>query len=183
MDEQKKIFIITGEVGSGKTLLISNLLAEISKLGIKAAGIYSPARFENGEKTGIFVVDISSGLDKLLATHQPGWDPDNPIREWKMDPVVLKSGDALLRNSVPTTVLIIDELGFLEFEKNTGWVSAFEILEKGAFEIAIIVVRSSLLDQALAKWENAQVIYIKQPSQVNEYTDYLIDQILQISTK
>jgi nucleoside-triphosphatase THEP1 len=162
--------------------LISNLLSEINKLDTKATGVYSPARFENGLKTGIYVVDISSQLKELMAIHQPGWDPENPKREWKMDPEVLKRGDAFIRMSVPTTVLIIDELGFLEFEKNSGWVSAFEILEKGDFEIAIVVVRSGLIDQAVAIWKNAQVISIKQPSQVNELTNHLINQILAIST-
>ena len=47
-----------------------------------------------------------------MAIYQPGWDAENPNREWKMDPEVLKWGDNVIRNSVPTSILIIDELGF-----------------------------------------------------------------------
>ena len=82
----KQIFLITGETGSGKTSLVANLLSEINKLGIKTTGVYSPARIEKGVKTGIFAVDLSTGVKDLLAIHQPGWDSENPNREWKMDP-------------------------------------------------------------------------------------------------
>jgi nucleoside-triphosphatase THEP1 len=183
MNQGNQIFIISGDVRTGKTLLISNLLNELSKLGLKATGVYSPARFENGEKTGIYAVDISSGLKELMAIHQPGWDLANPNREWKMDPEVLKWGDKVIQYSVPTTVLIIDELGFLEFEKNTGWISAFDILEDGDYKIAIVVVRAGLLKLALAKWENARIIYIEQPSQSKERASFLIDQIQAMATK
>ena len=159
----ENIFIITGEVRSGKTLTISKVIDEINKLGIKITGVYSPARFENEEKTGIYLVDISSGEKRLLAKYQPGWDPENPKREWKMDLGVLQWGNEVIQNSMPTSVLIIDELGFLEFEKNSGWISSFEILKNGDYKVAIIVVRNGLLKQALEKWENCQSFTYRDP--------------------
>lgn len=183
MNDHKNIIIITGEVRAGKTLLISNLLAEINKLEIKATGVYSPARFEGGTKTGIYIVDITSGKKRLLANFQPGWDPQNPMREWKMDPQILQWGDKVIKDSVPTTVLIIDELGYLEFEKKSGWISAFEILKKGDYKIGIVVVRSGLLKQAMTKWENAKIIDIDEPSKSKEITSFLISQIQAVSTK
>ena len=174
----KKIFLITGKSGSGKTALVISLLAEFNKLGIKNTGIYSPARIENGVKTGIYAVDISTGIKELLANHQPGWDTENPIREWKMDPEVLNWGDKVIRKSVPTTVLIIDELGYLEFEKNMGWISAFKILDEGSYKSAIIVVRESLIERALKKFGNAVVINVENSVQIKEHTNFLISQFL-----
>lgn len=175
---QKRIFIITGEVRSGKTLLISNVVIALKKSNVKVTGVYSPARFENNVKTGIYLVDISNEKKKLLANYQPGWDPENPKREWKMDPEVLQWGYEVIRESVPTSVLIIDELGFLEFEKNQGWTSAFDILEDGDYKLAIVVVRIGLLKKAIAKWQSAKVIFIDEPSQCKLHTDFLVDQIL-----
>ena len=175
-----RIYIITGEARSGKTLLISNLISELRKIKVKISGVYSPARFEGNEKTGIYLVDISSRNMKLLANYQPGWDPKNPKREWKMDPEVLKWGNKVIRESVPTSVLLIDELGFMEFEKNQGWISAFDILENEDFKLAIVVVRTGLLNLAFAKWESAKVIYVNDPSQGKIYIDLLMDQILAI---
>jgi len=180
MKRMRKIFLITGKTGSGKTSLVASLLSEINKLGIKATGVYSPERIEKGEKTGIFTVDLSTGVKELLAIHQQGWDPENPNREWKMDPEVLKWGDDVIRNSVPTAVLIIDELGYLEFEKNTGWVSAFKILDEGDYKSAIVVVRAGLLKQALAKFGNAIAMTVENPAQIKEHTSFLVAQILAI---
>ncbi len=157
---QKRIFIITGEVKAGKTQLVSNVISALRKLKFKVTGVYSPARFENNVKTGIYLVDISNEKKKLLANYQPGWDYDNSKREWKMDPEVLQWGFEVIRESVPTSVLIIDELGFLEFEKNQGLTSAFDILKDGVYRLAIVVVRIGLLKQAMAKWESAKVIYM-----------------------
>ena len=77
-------------------------------------------------------------------------------------------------------ILIIDELGYLEFEKNIGWISAFKILDKGDYKSAIVVVRAGLLKQALAKFENAVVITVADPAQIKEHTSFLIAQILAI---
>jgi len=176
----KKIFLISGESGVGKTTLVVNLNSEINKLGVKTSGIYSLARIKRGIKTGIFAIDLSSGSKKLLAIHQPGWDSENPNREWKMDPEALKWGDIVIKNSVPTTILIIDELGYLEFEKNMGWNSAFKVLDEGEYKCAIVVVRASLLEKALEKFDNAQVIAIKNPREIKENTNFLISQIVAI---
>ncbi len=176
----KNIFLVTGEIGAGKTSLISSLISEIKTLGIEVKGIYSPPRIEKGEKTGIFAIDIASGNKKLLAFYKPGWDPDNPNREWKMDTEILDWGDDIIRNSIPTNVLIIDELGYLEFEKNSGWISAFSILAGVDYKSAIVVVRPSLLNQALARWNTARVITLEDPRLISDHTALLISQILAI---
>ena len=178
MDAKAKIFIISGEAGSGKTRLITKLVSGIKQNGIKITGIISPARFEHGKKTGIFAEDIYSQERMLLAYYQPGWDPENPKREWKMDPEVLKWGESILLNSTPTRVLIIDELGYLEFEKDTGWTKAFDILEEGLYEVAIIAVRESLLPLAVQRWKTAKVIHLEEPSQIIAQAADLEAQIL-----
>jgi nucleoside-triphosphatase THEP1 len=95
-----------------------------------------------------------------------------------MDPEVLKWGESILLNSTPTRVLIIDELGYLEFEKNSGWTCAFDILEEGTYEVAIITVRVSLLPQALKRWETARVIHLEEPSQITAQAADLEAQLL-----
>lgn len=180
---QKRIFIITGEVKAGKTQLVSNVISALRKLKVKVTGVYSPARFENNVKTGIYLVDISNEKKKLLANYQPGWDPENSKREWKMDPEVLQWGHEIIRESVPTSVLIIDELGFLEFEKNQGLIFAFDILNDGAYKMAIVVVRIGLLKKAITIWQSAKVIFMNEPSQCKLHTDFLVDQILDTNIK
>ncbi len=176
----KEIFLVSGESGTGKTTLVESLISEINKLGVKISGIYSPARIERGIKTGIFAVDLSTRIKELLAIHQPGWDSENPNREWKMDPKVMKWGDIVIQKSVPTTILIIDELGYLEFEKNMGWISAFKILDEGDYKSAIVTVRTGLLEKALEKFKKATVIPVNNPAQIKEDISFLMSQILTI---
>jgi nucleoside-triphosphatase THEP1 len=183
MNNKNNIFIITGEVKVGKTFLITNLISSLRKKGITVKGVLSPAKFEENVKTGIYAVDLSTGIKKLFANFHPGWDIENSQREWKLDPEVLKWGDEVLKQSVPTEVLVIDELGFLEFEKNQGWVSAFKILQGDDYDNAIVVVRTGLLKNALTKWPNAKVIYLTEPSQQKVITDFLIDQLLNTIVK
>ena len=57
-------------------------------------------------------------------------------------------------------LLIIDELGPLEFVDKGGLQKAFEILDSNRYEKAIVVVRPSLLDQATSIWPSAEVIHI-----------------------
>jgi nucleoside-triphosphatase THEP1 len=178
MNYKNDIFIITGDVRTGKTLILSKVIFSLSKSNVKVTGVYSPARFERDVKTGIYLVDISSQIKRLLADYKPGWDSENPKREWKMDPEVLQWGNEVLRRSVPTEVLVIDELGFLEFEKNQGWTSAFEILESNDFKIALVVVRIGLLKHALSKWPAAKIIYMEDPSQCEIHKEFLVDQVL-----
>jgi len=54
--------------------------------------------------------------------------------------------------------LIIDELGPLEFLRNKGLLAGLERLDRGEFQVACVVVRSSLLPKALQRWPEAHVV-------------------------
>ncbi len=49
------------------------------------------------------------------------------------DPAVLAWGNQVLRDSIPTDLLIVDEIGPLEFNQAIGWVSAFDVLARSLF--------------------------------------------------
>ena len=53
-------------------------------------------------------------------------------------------------------LLIIDELGPLEFHRNQGFVSAFRAIAQHPGP-AVIVVRESLLTEALQLWPEAKI--------------------------
>jgi nucleoside-triphosphatase THEP1 len=123
------------------------------------------------------VQDLSSKKEKLLAEYQPGWDPEKPERKWKMDFEVLEWGNQIIKSSIPTSVLIIDELGYLELEKKEGWVEAFKILDHGLYDSAVLVIRSELIDLALKHWQNATVISMENPSKLDDLFNQIEDSI------
>jgi nucleoside-triphosphatase THEP1 len=43
-------------------------------------------------------------------------------------------------------VLVIDELGPLEFDLQTGWTASFEVLRRKRYRLALIVIRPECLD-------------------------------------
>jgi nucleoside-triphosphatase THEP1 len=77
---------------------------------------------------------------------------------WVFDPDVLVWANQRLQNSAGSDLLIIDELGPLEFLQNKGLLAGLERLDQGRFEVACVVVRSSLLPKALQRWPSAYVV-------------------------
>ena len=55
-----KLWIISGEIGSGKTVLCGKLITSFNMLGWQISGLRSPAIFENGQKTGIAVENLKT---------------------------------------------------------------------------------------------------------------------------
>ena len=86
-----KRVIITGLFGAGKTTYCQQVIEAAKFAGWHIAGILSPPRFQDGHKTGIFVIDLFSGEKRLLASCIPGeigglrfgkWDFDADTLEW-----------------------------------------------------------------------------------------------------
>jgi len=42
--------------------------------------------------------------------------------------------------------LVIDELGYLEFELKTGWTASFEVLHSKKYRLAMVVIRPECID-------------------------------------
>jgi nucleoside-triphosphatase THEP1 len=141
-----RIFVLSGESGAGKTNLCIRTVALLQQAGAQVAGVVSPACVEGGRKTGIFVRDIRSGEQRRLAERR-GRNGSTELG-WRFDPAALEWGSEMLNAATPCHVLVVDELGPLEFKHNKGWPIAWEILNSRNFTVALIVIRPSLI-QAL----------------------------------
>lgn len=158
-----KIIFLTGERDSGKTLVCERVIDMLSGASNSITGIVSPGRYENGKKTGIFCINIANREKRLLAYLSPGWDSINPERDWQFSQEALIWGNKLLGRSVPTDLLVIDELGFLEFENNEGWTNGLGAIDSGKYQYALIVVRPTLIKKALDRFPDARFITISSP--------------------
>ena len=124
--ELGKINLIVGERDVGKTTLCFNLIENLKFMRYSVAGIISPGIYHDEVKVGINALNIKSGENVKLADYSPGWDIENPIRIWKMNSKAIPWGNDVLTKSIPCDVLIIDEIGYLEFENNHGFSVAVE---------------------------------------------------------
>ena len=172
-----KINIISGKKDVGKSILCANLIKELRVQDLSVAGIISPGKYIDKKKVGISAKNISTGDVIELATYSPGWDHENSDREWKINSKAIPWGNEVLKSIDSCEVLVIDEIGFLELEKNSGWKQVFQVVSESSFKISFIVVRSELISTALAHWVNANVIKIINKGQSEEVLASILDQV------
>ncbi len=136
--------MLTGERGVGKSSCCHHMAELASARGWDVAGVLSPALFQEGRKIGIQVADLRSGETRALARYRRSAEPGASCYDF--DPASLDWADALVAGAPPCDLLMVDELGPLEMEQGKGLVSALDVLRKGDFRLAVVVVRPSLLD-------------------------------------
>jgi len=176
MKDKGDLLIITGKRNIGKTNACIKLVNYFKTRNLQISGIISLGLYENGRKVGILAKDIRTGEKKKLAVYYQGWDEEEPGRIWKFDDETLIWGNRVLAESIPTDILIIDELGYLEFEKDQGWIEGFNAIDEGKYLIAFIVVRNELLPIAKKKWERAKIFNIpKEEENLLAYIDQFVD--------
>lgn len=158
--ETPTLALVTGPRGAGKTTLCLAAADEAARRGWSVRGLLSPPVFEHGQKIAINLVDLATRERRVLARPRAASEPASPhaTADWSFDPAVLAWGDGVLSAIGPCDVLIVDELGPLEFERGQGWVSAFPLLDARRYRLALVVVRPALLDAAQARWPGATVL-------------------------
>jgi nucleoside-triphosphatase len=142
------LWIVTGWRGSGKTTFCQEILRRAHIAGWDAAGLLSPAIFNEGLKDSIWAIDIRSDEKRLLAASYPQTDTDLAFGEWFFNQETLAWGNKVLNSSIPCDLLVIDELGPLEFSLSRGWVSALQVVKTSQFRLALVVIRPELLELA-----------------------------------
>lgn len=164
-----KLWIISGEIGAGKTMLCGALIKAFKKLGWKVSGLRSPAIVVGGKKTGIAVETLQTGEVRQLAIsdYKPDGLEDDPIH-WTFDQQVMEWGNQVFLNSVPTDLLVVDELGPLEMKKGEGWLNALTALDSQAYHQALLVMRPKLLRLAEERWPWARTMVIERVDLVDK---------------
>jgi len=173
-----RVFIVSGIKNSGKTNLCKKLVKDLRENGVVIKGIISPGIYAGDKKTEISAVDLSNNEKVILAENCPGWDKKKPMCEWNFKKEAIPWGKEVLSHSVPCDILLVDEIGFLEFEENDGWSNVFQIISEKQFTSAVVVVRISLLDHALARWPKAKVLEVKESGDIDPLEKSLCFQLL-----
>ncbi len=161
------IYIITGRTNSGKTSFCSNFLGMVPKFAQqkwRIRGILSLSIIHQDEKQGILALDLDSGERRRLAVLNTGALGGIQTPRWQFDVDTLQWCNQVLADSIPCDLLIVDELGPLEFHQKSGFVEGLRAVDSGNFSLGLIVVRSGLLKVALNRWPDAFPIQIDTPA-------------------
>jgi nucleoside-triphosphatase THEP1 len=152
------LIVITGEIQAGKTTLCRELADSARDQGWDVAGLLSPAVFEGGEKTAIDVINLRDGERRRLAELNSGAGAKLETKRWSFFSEPVSWGNQILKEAVPCDLLIIDELGPLEFNRAEGWLAGFDAIKSRAYRYAAVVIRSSLIETASRRWNISRII-------------------------
>jgi nucleoside-triphosphatase len=173
------LLIVTGDRGAGKTTFCARLIERARSAGQQIAGVLSPAVLERGEPIGIDVIDLRTNERRRLA------DRFNPIHHgphtprWSFHAEALAWGNAALHAASPCDLLVVDELGPLEFERGAGWQAGLAAIEDRNYRWSVVVIRPELLSVARHRWPHAQVIEISDTERAAHEADRVSREFLQ----
>ncbi len=152
------LFLITGSRGAGTTTFCSQLVQAAREAGWQVAGLLSRPVFEGPLRTAIDAEDLRTGAARRLATRSEQPTPGSKV--WQFDPETLEWGNQVLASSTPVDLLVVDELGPLEFERGGGWQAGLTAVDSRQYAIALVVIRAELLGDALLRWGEANLVEI-----------------------
>lgn len=136
-----RIHVLTGARGAGKTPWCQSIVHQARQAGLRVSGLIAPGRFDQGVKTGFYAHCLGNDERRLLASIHPGELDGFRLGHWTFDPQTFAWGNAYLSTLAPTDLLVIDELGHLEFNQGRGWTAGFTALARQKYRLALVVIR------------------------------------------
>ena len=162
------LFILTGDIRSGKTTWLEARVRELEATGVPVRGVLAPGVWRDGKKVGIANVLLPSHERVLLAT-PVNWG-QSPIYRcadslgWDFDANALAHVNTHLTELAATSgdmrpgLLVIDEIGPLELRRGEGLTAALELLDAGStptWPNVLVVVRATLAEEVAARLQGA----------------------------
>ncbi len=171
------LFILSGDVQTGKTRWLEALLDELRAAGVCVSGVLAPGVWretEDGgfEKLGIDNVLLPQGERLVFARRRDLAQAEGTFAaesqsaqanlKWEMPEGALERVnehlDALAQADAAEapSLLVIDEVGRLELLRNGGLTAALRLLDAGdhpAYDHVIAIVREALLPEARERFE------------------------------
>jgi len=152
MKKKSNVVIITGEIGSGKTSLLKAISLRLKESGIKTGGILAPAIFENSEKKGYNLIDLTT--NKTIALSQT--EPNKGMAQvgkyyFKPDAIVFGRKALSVEQNLENEIVIIDEIGAWELQ-GQGWGASLNELIINSNTPLILSVRKKFLDMVIESW-------------------------------
>lgn len=173
-----KIFILSGEFDAGKTTLLIQLLERLRAQKLLIKGVVSLPVVENGVKIAIDLLDVSTQQVTRLAEMRKGEGIGVFTSRWQFLESAMDLASRILEGATPCEVLVVDELGPLEFERGSGWQSGLAAVDSRDYRTCLVVIRSSLLPKAKSRWPEAIVHEITRETQ-SVILNILLGQILE----
>lgn len=164
------IILISGRRQAGKTTLLLAVRDAAIAAGRSTGGVISVARFAEGRKTGIDLLDAATGARMPLAHYVNDLAVAVAAvhtKHYVFDSEGLAAGQRAAEAGRGADLYFVDELGPLELQRGEGWTAAVEVVRARDFGCALVVVRPELLGDAyrrLALADDTPVLAVESSS-------------------
>lgn len=160
----KPVFIITGERGAGKSVVLAGAAAALKYEGFRIGGISAPGLWKDGKRDGFDIVDLMTDRrTELCRVNGPAdWPKTGKFR---FRPEGLEFGRKALspENLRTADIVAIDEIGPWELDGG-GWAPELEKLLKEDGRPLVLVIRKELLEKARERWNISPAVHEAFPS-------------------
>ncbi len=139
--------ILSGPVGVGKTTVCTRIVAAARRRGCDVRGVLSvPELDSKGNRVAVRLLDLRSGAQQELARLDRRLDGPC-IGSYSFCSEALDRGQHVLAAALaaPCDLVVIDEIGRLELERNEGFATSLPLLAAMHSAALLIVVRDFLL--------------------------------------
>ncbi len=149
--EQSRIVIVTSPQHTGKSSLIDQYLDRCRQNAIRVAGILAPGLWENNQRSGFDLVDLSSGIRIPLAVRCA---PQGRARigfQFFQQGIAAAAAALDTKRCMDADLIVVDEVGKLEII-GEGWAPHLSPLLDLPNKTHIWAVRESLVDAVAKRW-------------------------------
>jgi nucleoside-triphosphatase THEP1 len=141
---ERNVYLVTGEIGTGKTAWLVKLTGLLMEKGVKVGGILALRIMEDGRTTGYDINDIRTGI-RTPFLRQMG-EATMGVERFSVNETGYRAGLRALEpaSNHHSEVIIIDEVGPLEL-RGQGWHGTISELLKESNSTIILAVRKNLI--------------------------------------
>ena len=179
-----QILVITGPSRVGKTTVCRGVIDAARQRGLLVAGVLTEDGADEAGAALQLARDLSSNDCHLLARARvgvgglPGADrglhehqrcdalrPNEALGlRWEFDPEGLAFGRQVLRAAkAACDLLVVDQIGPLEIRHGGGWTVVFELLCAAHYDLALVVVNPTVVDEFVATLKRScQILQVDQ---------------------
>jgi nucleoside-triphosphatase THEP1 len=171
------IYLITGSRNAGKTSFCETVVSAARAHGWNTTGVLT--RFASTQRRpALEVEDIRTSERRILAYRREDAETAASGKAlWAIDQAVVTWANHLFQSGYSCDLLVIDEIGALEFERGEGLQSALKALETDRYRVALVVFRPDYLLEALTRWPEARMIEIETPDEAQEKAQVFCEEL------